>query len=216
MKNVSNPQQQKENYTINFLTLGDTTVGKTSIILRYTKNSFPKKAMSTIGVDFRTKVVSLGEDQNVKIIIWDTAGQERFRNVASNYYHRSDCILLTFDISNMDSFKAIDYWFQQLQSLKRMEDIVLVLVGNKKDLNESRQVFIEDINKWKEKVNNIKYCEVSAFTGEGVTEMFNEAIKETIEVVQRREKEKENNKQTKDNKKMTNLLSGENENKKCC
>jgi GTPase SAR1 family protein len=97
-----------------------------------------------------------------------------------------------------------------------MEDIVLVLVGNKKDLNESRQVFIEDINKWREKVNNIKYYEVSAFTGEGVTEMFNESIKETIELIQRREKEKENNKQTKDNKKMTNLLSGENENKKCC
>ena len=150
--------------------------------------------MSTIGVDFRTKVVSLDENHNVKIIIWDTAGQERFRNVAGNYYHRSDCILLTFDISSMDSFKAIDYWFQQLDSLKRMEDIVLVLVGNKKDLNESRQVFIEDINKWREKVNNIKYFEVSAFTGEGITEMFNESIKDTIELVQRREKEKDSRK----------------------
>lgn len=215
MKNSSNQQQQlNENYTINFLTLGDTTVGKTSIILRYTKNSFPKKAMSTIGVDFRSKLVAIDDHQKVKIIIWDTAGQERFRNIASNYYHRSDCILLTFDISSMDSFKAIDYWFQQLQSMRNMNDVVLVLVGNKKDLSENREVSLEEINKCRESINNVKYYEVSACTGDGVVEMFNESIKDTIELIKRRELEKKQN--PKNERKTTNLLSGGKDAKKCC
>ena len=80
-------------YIVKILTLGDTSVGKTSIILRYTKVQFPKKALSTIGVDFRSRIVKIENNKKAKVLLWDTAGQERFRNVASNYYNGTDCVV---------------------------------------------------------------------------------------------------------------------------
>jgi Ras-related protein Rab-18 len=105
---------------IKLLTLGDTSVGKTSILLQYTQGYFPKKALSTIGVDFRTKYVNLPNGKHVKVLLWDTAGQERFRNIADNYYNGSDCVLFVFDITSKSSFEMLSFWMERLKA-KRTE-----------------------------------------------------------------------------------------------
>lgn len=173
-------------YILKILTLGDTSVGKTSIILRYTKTPFPKKALSTIGVDFRSRIVTIENKKRAKVLLWDTAGQERFRNVASNYYNGTDCVLLVFDITNPNSFTILDYWVQQLEQKKRMDDICMILVGNKADIKSKQTVQQNDINKYIAKLG-IKYFEVSALNNEGIDELFNYAIQETIKLIVKRE-----------------------------
>ena len=84
-----------DEYIIKILTLGDTSVGKTSIILRFTKEKYNSNRLATIGVDFKSKIIQ-SENQRIKVLIWDTAGQERFKNIASQYYNGGDGAILTF------------------------------------------------------------------------------------------------------------------------
>ena len=174
------------NFIIKILILGDSCVGKTSIIYRYTKTPFPKISFSTIGVDFRSRTVSLENNKKVKIFLWDTAGQERYRNVASNYYNGTDCVLLVFDITSVESFTILDYWVQQLEQRNRIDDICMILVGNKSDIKNKPTVSKNDINTYISKYG-IQYFEVSAIKNEGIEELFNYAIKETMKIIVRRE-----------------------------
>ena len=173
-------------FIIKILTLGDSCVGKTSIILRYTKTPFPKIAFSTIGVDFRSRTISLDNKKRVKIFLWDTAAQERYRNVASNYYNGTDCVLLVFDITSVESFTILDYWVQQLEERNRLDDICMILVGNKSDIKNKPTVSKNDINEFISKYG-IQYFEVSAMKDEGIEELFNYAIKETMKIIGKRE-----------------------------
>ena len=145
-------------FIMKILTLGDTAVGKTSIIHRYMETPLPKKSLTTIGVDFRNKIIKIDQNTKVKLVLWDTAGQERFRNVATNYYNGTDCALLVFDITNEGSFKILDYWVKEIQQKKKMDDICLILVGNKSDLQENRKVSQQEIDKYIEKLKIRNVC----------------------------------------------------------
>ena len=173
-------------FIMKILTLGDTAVGKTSIIHRYMETPLPKKSLTTIGVDFRNKIIKIDQNTKVKLVLWDTAGQERFRNVATNYYNGTDCALLVFDITNEGSFKIFDYWVKEIQQKKKMDDICLILVGNKSDLQENRKVSQQEIDKYIEKLK-IRYFEVSAIKDEGITELFDYAVKETMTIIRKRD-----------------------------
>ena len=105
-------------YMIKILTLGDTTVGKTSIVLQYTTQKYNTQILSTIGVDFKSKVINI-DNNKVKMLIWDTAGEERFRNIASQYYNGADGALLIFDITKKSSFERIVYWINELSQKKK-------------------------------------------------------------------------------------------------
>ena len=189
-------------YVIKLLTLGDTSVGKTSILLQYTQGYFPKKALSTIGVDFRTKYVNLPNGKHVKVLLWDTAGQERFRNIADNYYNGSDCVLFVFDITSKSSFEMLSFWMERLKAKRNLDDIVMILVGNKKDLLEKRTVQLKHIQEMQKEIQ-IKYFEVSALKNEGLDELFDEIIQDTITLIQQREiKKREEFDLNKKNKKM--------------
>ena len=189
-------------YVIKLLTLGDTSVGKTSILLQYTQGYFPKKALSTIGVDFRTKYVNLPNGKRVKVLLWDTAGQERFRNIADNYYNGSDCVLFVFDITSKSSFEMLSFWMERLKAKRNLDDIVMILVGNKKDLLEKRTVQLKHIQEMQKEIQ-IKYFEVSALKNEGLDELFDEIIQDTITLIQQREiKKREEFDLNKKNKKM--------------
>jgi Ras-related protein Rab-1A len=152
------------------IVIGESRVGKTSLIKRYTKDQFGGVYLTTVGIDFQDKTIEI-EDKKVKLQVWDTAGQERFRNVAKNYFQSSNGFLLVFDITDKESFQKLnDFWMDQL-NMHAPKKAKSVLVGNKSDLAGQRQVSIEDAEEFA-KNNNLKYYEVSAKEGTKVVELF--------------------------------------------
>ena len=161
-------------YIIKILTLGDTMVGKSSIVLRFSEDKFDDNQFATIGIDFKTKYIKIA-DSSVKVLIWDTAGQEKFQNIAKQYYKGANGVLLIYDIGSRKSFERIDFWLKELKENNRIEELFICLVGNKIDLEDKRVITTEEGEKYA-KDNNILFFEVSAKTGKGVVELFNKII----------------------------------------
>lgn len=118
--------------------IGDSGVGKTAILLRYSDNMFNASFISTIGIDFRIKTINIG-GKRVKLQIWDTAGQEQFHSVASSYYRNAHGIMLIYDISSAQSFIHISKWVTNI-SKNAPTHVKQVLVGNKCDVEEGKRV----------------------------------------------------------------------------
>ena len=159
---------------IRLMLIGDSNVGKTSIIKRYCNNQFSPSYISTVGIDFETKYLRL----NGKIInlqIWDTAGQERYKVLAKNYYKNSDGFIIVYDITDKKSFNNVANWITQIKD-SASENVKCVLLGNKCDLEELRQV---DINQGKDLANNyhLKFYETSAQKGNNIQKVFNDLVK---------------------------------------
>lgn len=168
-------------YIIKILTLGDSLVGKTSIIRRYLEDRFEENTLSTIGIDFKSKYIKIGKT-TVKVLLWDTAGQEKFQDTTKQYYKNANGALLVFDITEKKSFERVAYWYNQLKNNTKIEDLYVVLVGNKKDNEAERKVTVEEINEYSKK-NNIKYFEVSAKSNIGINNLFDNAFKSTLKKV---------------------------------
>ena len=166
------------NYIIKLLTLGDTEVGKTSIVLRYSDDKFHQNKISTIGVDFKVKMITKGNEK-IKISIYDTAGQERFKNIVKHYYKGANGILLIYDISNRNTFEKLQFWLDDLKVNADIDNLFIYLVGNKNDKVEEREVSFEEGNKFA-KEKNLPFIEVSAKTGENINQLFDDMIKGTI------------------------------------
>lgn len=121
--------------------VGDENVGKTTIILRYVNGDFESTYQPTIGVDFLTKSVYKENDMRIKLQLWDTAGQERFRSLIPSYIRNTHCACLIFDMSSRKSFDNVDFWFKNLtEYCSNITQIQTVLIANKSDLQEQRQV----------------------------------------------------------------------------
>ena len=149
-------------------------VGKSSIVLRFSEDKFDDNQFATIGIDFKTKYIKIG-DSSVKVLIWDTAGQEKFQNIAKQYYKGANGVLLIYDIGSRKSFERIDFWLKELKENNRIDELFICLVGNKVDLEDKRVITTEEGEKYA-KDNNILFFEVSAKTGKGVVELFNKVI----------------------------------------
>ena len=168
-------------YILKILTLGDTSVGKSSIVLRFTEEKFDDNQFSTIGIDFKTKFIKRG-DSSIKVLIWDTAGQEKFQNIARQYYKGANGVLLIYDIGNRKSFQRIDFWLKELKDNNRLEELFICLVGNKIDMEDKREITREEGEKYA-KDNNIIFFEVSAKTGDGINLLFDKVINGSMEKV---------------------------------
>jgi small GTP-binding protein len=133
-----------EDYDIIFkvVLVGDSGVGKTNILLRYTKNEFNLDSKATIGVEFFSKKFELN-NYNIKAQIWDTAGQERYKSITNAYYKGAKGALVVYDITKRGSFDSIDKWIPELRN-NGDSQITIILVGNKCDLKEQREVSIEE------------------------------------------------------------------------
>ena len=150
---------------------GDTQVGKTSIIDRFTNNRFKVGIAPTIGAAFQTHIINT-EKGTVTLQIWDTAGQERYRALAPMYFRSAGVAILCFDVTNAETFISLEIWLNEIES-KAPPGIPIIIVGNKIDMKESRMVDSEVAWKYMFEHNNIyDYVEVSAKTGEGVNELF--------------------------------------------
>ena len=155
--------------TFKILTIGESGVGKTCVLRRFVENKFLKNHLATIGIDFKTKTLNIN-NQEIKLKIWDTAGQERFRNITTQYYKGADGIVLVYDVTDESSYEKIRDWMEQILSNTQQEEIGLVLLGNKCDM-EPRSVTEEMGKKMAEELK-IEYYETSALNGQGIKEAF--------------------------------------------
>ena len=163
---------------IKLMIIGETRTGKTSLISRYCKNEFSGGAyLSTIGIDFQIKNLEMNS-KKIRLQIWDTAGQERFRNIAKNYYQSSDGFIVVYDITNNESFQTLDYWVEEIKS-NSQELSRMILVGNKCDIEEGRQVKKEEGKEYAKK-KELKFYEVSAKDGTNVNKAFDDLIKDIL------------------------------------
>ena len=161
--------ENKSDFTYKILFLGESDVGKTSIILRYTDDFFELEGVSTYGIDLRHKYIKIN-NKKIRLDLWDTAGQKRFKTITKSYYTKAKVIIFTFDLTSFESFKQLKSWINESKE-KTKSNIELVLAGNKSDLIDKRKVNKEDIEKFSED-NKIPYFEISAKTGKGIQEMF--------------------------------------------
>jgi len=154
---------------------GDSGVGKTNVISRFTNNEFILENKATIGVEFGYAEVKVGNGAIAKVQIWDTAGQERFRAITRGYYKGAVGALVVYDLTKMQSFKNIEKWLQELREYA--DDIVIMLIGNKKDLENEREVPTQEAQKFAQK-QGLLYMETSALDGENITAAFEQTINE--------------------------------------
>ena len=161
------------------LLLGESNVGKTSIILRYIEDKFEESNISTCGIDLKCKYVSC-DNKKIKLNIWDTAGQERFKGLTKNYFRGAHGFVLVYDITNKLSFDKLKVWIKDAK--EKIEDensYKLAVVGNKKDCENKREVDYKTLKEFAE-ANNIIFSEVSAKTGEGIDKLFNDFVHELL------------------------------------
>ncbi|KAK9373520.1 ras family-domain-containing protein [Lipomyces chichibuensis] len=160
----SNPMKK---YKLVFL--GEQSVGKTSLITRFMYDSFDSQYAATIGIDFLSKTMYL-EDRTVRLQLWDTAGQERFRSLIPSYIRDSTVAVVVYDVTNRNSFINTSKWIDDVRA-ERGNDVIIVLVGNKTDLNDKRQVTTEEGEK-KAKEFKVMFIETSAKAGHNVKTLF--------------------------------------------
>ena len=170
-----------ENYydeKIKIMIIGETRVGKTSLISKYCNNEFSGgQYLSTIGIDFQIKILNINS-KKIRLQIWDTAGEERFRNIAKNYFQSSDGFLVVYDITNKESFDTLDYWIEEIKS-NSQELSKMILVGNKCDIEKERKIKKDDGKAYAKK-KQIKFFEVSAKEGTNVNEVFEDLVKDIL------------------------------------
>ncbi|KAM9455448.1 ras-related protein Rab-6A isoform 2-T2 [Clarias gariepinus] len=149
--------------------LGEQSVGKTSLITRFMYDSFDNTYQATIGIDFLSKTMYL-EDRTVRLQLWDTAGQERFRSLIPSYIRDSTVAVVVYDITNVNSFQQTTKWIDDVRT-ERGSDVIIMLVGNKTDLADKRQVSIEEGER-KAKELSVMFIETSAKAGYNVKQLF--------------------------------------------
>ena len=168
---------KKESYDLLFklILIGDSCVGKSNILSKYLKNEFDPNSRATVGVEFGTKNILIN-NKKIKIQIWDTAGQERYRSITSAYYKGAKGALIVYDITRRTSFDNIDKWISDLK-LNGDKNICIIILGNKSDLADKRQVSTEEGRELAEKYE-MKFYETSAKIGENVNDIFYDSVDE--------------------------------------
>ena len=162
------------------LLLGDSEVGKSCFLMRYSENVFVENYITTIGLDYKLKYVKLDSGKTVKVQLWDTAGQDKYRTIAKNYFKGSHGILLLYDITKQSSYDNIREWIHDIKE-EVSEKAIIFLIGNKIDMTDKRKISKEKGEELAEEYK-IPFFEASAKTGENVDEVFKALYKKISEV----------------------------------
>ncbi|XP_004080935.4 ras-related protein Rab-18 [Oryzias latipes] len=164
--------------TLKILIIGESGVGKSSLLLRFTEDTFDPEQSATIGVDFKVKTISV-DGNKAKLAIWDTAGQERFRTLTPSYYRGAQGVILVYDVTRRETFTKLDNWLNELETYCTRNDLVKMLVGNKID-KESHEVDRAEGLKFARKHSTL-FIEASAKTKDGVQCAFEELVEKVIQ-----------------------------------
>ncbi|EQC36174.1 rab family, other [Saprolegnia diclina VS20] len=161
------------------LLVGDAGVGKSSMLLRFTEDTFDDHLQSTIGVDFKVKMMQV-DGKRIKMTIWDTAGQERFRTLTSSYYRGAQGVILVYDVARKETFENLGTWLQEVEvySPSNGRDVVKLLVGNK--IDKERVVSRQEGEAWA-RSKGMLFVESSAKTKIGIQQVFNEVVQKILD-----------------------------------
>lgn len=176
-------RDEEYDYLFKVVLIGDSGVGKSNLLSRFTRNEFNLESKTTIGVEFATKSIQV-DGKTIKAQIWDTAGQERYRAITSAYYRGAVGALLVYDISKHVTFENVERWLKELRDHAE-PNIVVMLVGNKSDLRHRRAVPTEDAMLFAEN-NNLAFIETSALDATGVEEAFRQILSEIYRLMSRK------------------------------
>ena len=163
-----------------YIIVGDMGVGKSCLLLQFTDHKFRHQHQLTIGVEFGGKTIDV-KNKSIKIQIWDTAGQEAYQSITRTYYKGAIGALLVYDITKHDSFDNVNKWIKEIKT-HGSKDLCCMLIGNKKDLEEQRQVKYEEGEKLA-KNNNLLFLETSAKSAENVQEAFLQTAEKILEQI---------------------------------
>jgi Ras-related protein Rab-2A len=166
-------------YSFKCIIVGDTGVGKSSILLQFTDGKFTDYHDLTIGVEFGTKIIDI-DSRAIRIEIWDTAGQEYFRSITRSYYRNAAAVLLVYDVTRQTSFDVLHGWLDEVRVMTRNPKIILI--GNKADRTDQRVVSWEQGNDFATK-NNMLFIETSAKTGINIDNVFRAAGKQILKKI---------------------------------
>jgi len=155
---------------------GDSAVGKSCLLSRFVDNSFAQTYTSTVGVDFKIKTMEV-DGTIVRLQVWDTAGQERFKAIVNSYYRGADIIFIVFDLSTRETFMNVAKWYKEAQRLS-LDDTKMILVGCKSDL--SWEVSLDEIKEVAQRYE-MPWAICSSYSGSGVNDAFQKAVKTTIQ-----------------------------------
>ena len=209
--------------TIKVVLIGDSGLGKTSIIQRYVNDVYDPNQLLSSSAQFITKTVELNDEQSIKFDVWDTAGQEKFRALAKIFYKDAKAIVLVYDITNRSSFEQLqNYWFKEIEE-NSLSDAILVIVGNKSDLYENEQVSDKEGQKFADEKNAI-FKRTSALSNRNIDSLFKDIAKKYFDpkydyqAEDRKIKEKFFEKKFNQsiNEDKINLTMSENSNSNCC
>ena len=163
------------------LIIGDSTVGKTSIITRFANGTFNSNYLATVGLDNFTKDEII-DNKTIRIKIWDTAGQERYKSLTKGFFRNAEGVMLVYDVTNSETYENLKYWMQSIKNNlgNSIDDIPIIIIGNKIDCQE-REVSVEEAESfWKEQ--GFSYFETSAKTGENIEKTIKFLVKRVINV----------------------------------
>jgi len=180
---MSSSANEEYDYLFKVVLIGDSGVGKSNLLSRFTRNEFNLESKSTIGVEFATKSIQ-AEGKTIKAQIWDTAGQERYRAITSAYYRGAVGALLVYDISKHSTFENVERWLKELRDHAE-QNIVVMLVGNKSDLRHLRAVETEEAMTFSEE-HNLAFIETSALDASGVDTAFQRILTEIYRLMAKR------------------------------
>ncbi|KAL3684063.1 hypothetical protein R1sor_002085 [Riccia sorocarpa] len=175
--------EKSEDYLFKVVLIGDSAVGKSNLLSRYARNEFHLNSKATIGVEFQTQSMEI-DNKEIKAQIWDTAGQERFRAVTSAYYRGAMGALVVYDISRRSTFENVSKWLEELR-MHSDASVVTMLVGNKCDLHNARDISTEDGNALAEK-ENLFFIETSALDATNVNKAFQTVVREIYRIVSKK------------------------------
>jgi Ras-related protein Rab-1A len=162
------------------LIIGDSTVGKTSILNKFANGTFNANYLATVGLDNITKDETI-DGKNIRIKIWDTAGQERYKALTKGFFNNAEGIMIVFDVTNIETFDNLKNWIQSIETFmgNKMEETPIIIIGNKIDCEE-REVKTEDAESYC-KGQNYPYFETSAKTGENIDKTIRFLVKKVID-----------------------------------
>jgi Ras-related protein Rab-11A len=171
--------EQEYDYLFKIVLIGDSGVGKSNILSRFTRNEFNLESKATIGVEFAQKTINI-EGKIVKAQIWDTAGQERYRAITSAYYRGAVGALLVYDVCKYTSFENVEKWLKEMKDHADSQ-IVVLLAGNKADLKHLRAVKTDEASAFAQK-NSLAFMETSALEGTNVEKAFEIILNEIYQL----------------------------------